>query len=132
MTALKVIFIVDANAIARRATARALQRAGWSLRLFGEPRDALAAVEQLPPDLVVADADLGEMAGVGFLARLRRRAPFARTILVSGADLPSEARRAFRRDVVDALACRPLDRLFVEMARQLLGEQDDDWLAAAG
>ncbi len=129
----KVIYVVDDEASALRAAVAVLRRPGWSLRTFASPMEALDGLEQLTPDLVVADLDMPWMGGVRFIEEIRRRVPSARTILCAGGEVPPEAREALERGDADALCAKPYaGGLLPAMARQLLGEPAEDLLALAG
>jgi len=132
MARLKVIYVVDADPMARHGLWRALTRPGWSFRLLGDARTALEAMRQLPPDLVIADLDLPGVDGVALLAEIHHRAPSVRTILVSGTEVPPGARTAVRDGLIDGLAAKPAGGLLIGMAEQLLGETlAADWPAFA-
>ena len=85
-----------------RAAARKLLEAG-AYRVIGEAADgaaALAAVEQLRPDVLLLDVLLPDTSGFEVAERLARTAAETRVVLVS-----SREDRAFRRPLAESRAC---------------------------
>ena len=130
MSRLKVVFVVDPDPVSRRETVRTLLRPGWSFRSCDDAHQLWADLEQLRPDLVVAELALPGVDGIALSRALHQRDPSIRTILVAGGEMPDVARRALREGIVDGLAAKPLNGTFVRMARQLLGESPLDDTAA--
>lgn len=65
------VLVVDDELDAREAVARFLKRAGHRVRCAVNGREALAAIVDDTPDVVILDAKMPEMDGVSFLEALR-------------------------------------------------------------
>jgi DNA-binding NtrC family response regulator len=65
------ILIVDDDRSFRVVAAAALEAEGYTVRGAASGREALAAVAELPPDVVVLDRNLPDADGLEVLARLR-------------------------------------------------------------
>jgi DNA-binding NarL/FixJ family response regulator len=68
---MKKILIVDDDITLRTALTRYLQNRGYSVVDARSGTEALTAVEQNPPDLIVSDVMMPEMDGLEFCRRLR-------------------------------------------------------------
>jgi DNA-binding response OmpR family regulator len=101
-----------------------------SLRMLGPEFDVLevpSAEEALfigsrvPFDLMVADVRLPGMSGLDMLARLRKRSPNLKVILVTGA-IDSKTRREVSEAGADAFFYKPVEMAdFLDTAERLLG-----------
>jgi two-component system, chemotaxis family, chemotaxis protein CheY len=68
------VLIVDDSKAMRMIVARALRQAGYAscvIREAGDGSDALTAVHELVPDLVLCDWNMPEMSGLDLLEALR-------------------------------------------------------------
>jgi len=68
---MKKILIVDDDITLRTALIRYLQNRGYSVMDAKSGTEALTAIEQDPPDLIVSDVMMPEMDGLEFCRRLR-------------------------------------------------------------
>ena len=71
----ETILVVDDDPTVSDVVRRYLERAGYSVTLAGDGRDALAAYERVRPDLVVLDLMLPGIDGLEVCRRLRASAP---------------------------------------------------------
>lgn len=78
-----------------------LDARGFEIRTAGTAEAALARIEDAPPDAVVADLGLPDLEGPDLIRRLRRAAPGARLLVLTG-----EAGDDLRRRCADAGADR--------------------------
>jgi two-component system invasion response regulator UvrY len=91
------VLIVD-DQLPFRAVARTVIGMTSGFSVSGEAEsgeDAIAAVDEVHPDLVLMDINLGEMNGIEATRRIRARHPDTEVILLSTyseADLPADAR----------------------------------------
>jgi two-component system, NarL family, nitrate/nitrite response regulator NarL len=79
------IFMVDDHSLFRESLGRLLT-ANPQFRIVGQcstAAEALVAILQLKPDLVLLDYDLGEETGYGLIAELKRRHSEARVLMVT-------------------------------------------------
>lgn len=65
------VLVVDDDADSREAVARSLRKAGHRVHCVPNGREALAALTDDTPDVVVLDALMPEMDGVSFLEVIR-------------------------------------------------------------
>ena len=65
------VLVVDDDADAREAIARFLRNAGHRVRCVPNGKEALAAIGEDLPDVVVLDAKMPEMDGITFLEVIR-------------------------------------------------------------
>jgi two-component system invasion response regulator UvrY len=91
------VLIVD-DQLPFRAVARTVIGMTSGFSVSGEAEsgeDAIAAVDEVHPDLVLMDINLGEMNGIEATRRIRAQHPNVEVILLSTyseADLPADAR----------------------------------------
>ncbi|MDE3068467.1 MAG: response regulator [Verrucomicrobiota bacterium] len=81
-----LVFVVDDEPMLLEMAAAILQPAGFQVRVFGEPRQALAefAAAQPPPAVLVTDYAMGDMSGLDLIRECKRLQPRQKTILLSG------------------------------------------------
>src|SRR5207244_382881 len=86
------ILYADGDAEARVVLPRFLARCG-PLRVAATLAEAMAAVEEQCPDLLVVDPALPDGCGLGLADELRRRSPWAQIFVVCGSDGSSDVSR---------------------------------------
>lgn len=101
-----------------------------SLRMLGPEFDvlevpsaeeALLIGSRVPFDLMVADVRLPGMSGLDMLARIRKRSPHLKVILVTGA-IDSKTRREVSEAGADAFFYKPVEMAdFLDTVERLLG-----------
>ena len=100
-----------------------LTRDGWSLSVFGDGRDGLAAVAALRPDLVILDLMLPGLSGMEILAALRSDAATAALpVMMLTAKGQGRDREAAQRAGVSAFMSKPFANAdMVAAVRSLIG-----------
>jgi len=89
--------------------------------------EALLIGSRLPFDLMVADVRLPGMSGLDMLARIRKRSPDLKVILVTGA-IDSKTRREVAEAGADAFFYKPVEMAdFLDTAERLLGLVKDSF-----
>lgn len=80
------VLFVDDEPNLRAALKRTFQsrRDGWSMRFAGSGAEALDMIRATPADVVVSDMAMPEMDGAELLARIKKIAPEAILIILSG------------------------------------------------
>jgi DNA-binding response OmpR family regulator len=93
----KTVYVVDDEAVIAQTLAMILSQSGFAAKAFEKPLLALAAAENVPPDLLITDVMMPEMTGIDLAIRLRDHYPECKVLLFSGkaatADLLEDARR---------------------------------------
>ena len=80
----RTIIVVDDEEQILRALKRSLTREGYKVVPFLRPADALGALKELKPDIVLSDHLMPEMTGLEFLKTVRNRAPDTCRIMLTG------------------------------------------------
>jgi response regulator RpfG family c-di-GMP phosphodiesterase len=80
------VLIVDDDELILKALARILESAGYAPRCYSVPEEALRAIEQDAPVVVISDYMMPEMDGITFLKQARVRYPAAVRILCTAAE----------------------------------------------
>ncbi|OIJ67728.1 response regulator transcription factor [Streptomyces mangrovisoli] len=65
------VLVVDDDAAIRRSLERGLRLSGFAVRAVGSGADALTAVRDTPPDVLVLDVSMPGMSGIEVCTRLR-------------------------------------------------------------
>jgi CheY-like chemotaxis protein len=78
------ILVIDDEPDVRDSIARALGRAGYSVRTAGNASDALAKLEHSPADVVITDIIMPKIDGVQAIESIRKLFPSVRIIAISG------------------------------------------------
>jgi len=81
----KIIYVVDDEPEVRRMFGLCLRRLhpSWRVTEFATPAEALGAIEQRPPHLVLSDHEMPGMSGSELLDRIRQIAPATVRIMIS-------------------------------------------------
>jgi CheY-like chemotaxis protein len=102
------LLLVDDEEEFRRATVPALTRRGFDVREAANGNEALAAVHQELPDVVVLDLKMPGMEGIGVLQELRRISSKLPVLILTGHGNLDDALSGIRLDIVDFLQ-KPVD-----------------------
>ena len=103
------ILIVDDEANQRLMLEQALRALAddWSISTAASGQEALAAVEQQVPDLIITDYHMPAMNGLELIARVRSNALRSRIILITAYSSP-ELYAAVQRLGVDHYLTKPV------------------------
>jgi CheY-like chemotaxis protein len=106
--------IVDDDAVNRLMARAALESAGWSVEEAENGREALAAFQQLHPDVVLLDIMMPEMDGFAACAALRTLPEGAHTpiLIMTGLDDYGSITQAYDAGATDFLT-KPLNGLLL-------------------
>lgn len=117
------VLIVDDSLDVRRMLATSLRMLGPDFEVVEVPsaEEALFIGSRLPFDMMVADVRLPGMSGLDMLARIRKRSPDIKVVLVTGA-MDSKTRREVADSGADAFFYKPVEMAdFLDTAERLLG-----------
>ena len=114
------ILLVDDDDAFRRVMAVELERAGFTVTSAASGGEALRAVADSQPQVVLLDLNLPDMTGLQVLERLRAASPASEVILLTGHGSIDTAIQAIRAGAFDYISkpC-PLDELEVRLQRAM-------------
>lgn len=116
-----VIFVVDDEAMLRRAVGRLLRDPDYQVYYFENPVEALGQIDSLAPALIISDNMMPKMTGFDFLRKVRTERPTIRTLMLTGGYIGEEIRAAVATNEVDCLLEKPwVDATLCETVRALL------------
>ena len=110
---MSLILIADDHAVAREPLARLLQYEGYETACAANGLEALDAVHQRQPDLIVLDLMMPKMSGIAFLETLREESSVSPgtagggdvpVIVLTGAMDPGDLARARELGVREVIA----------------------------
>lgn len=102
------LFIVDDDPEVARVLERFFHRDGWTTTTFLRPSAALAAVEEMPVDVVLTDLTMPEMDGLELTRALRSRGVEAPVLLITAYGTIDHAVNALKQGAFDYLT-KPFD-----------------------
>jgi len=102
------ILIVDDDPVLCRMFARRLQHAGYAIRTANNGVDALQAIEEELPALIILDVYMPEMSGIELLQFLRNEESYQdlKIVLISAASLTDEDNA--HRSLADEFLSKPV------------------------
>ncbi|MGW7818509.1 response regulator transcription factor [Streptomyces puniciscabiei] len=80
------VLVVDDDAAIRRALERGLRLSGFAVRTAGDGAEALAALADAPPDVLVLDVSMPGMSGIEVCTRLRAEGRDLPVLMLSALD----------------------------------------------
>jgi two-component system response regulator RegA len=102
------VLIADDDALLRSALARDLRSRGYDVRTASSVEQAVQTALRQPPDLAILDLRIGEGSGLDILEALRKSAPHARAVVMSGFGSIATAVEAMRLGAV-SFVTKPVD-----------------------
>jgi two-component system response regulator HydG len=102
------ILVVDDEETARNGLAKLLQQEGYVVETAGDGVEALAAVSDRPPALIISDLKMPNMDGMELLKQLRERGIETPTVVATAFGELSSAVAAMRAGAEDYLT-KPID-----------------------
>jgi putative nucleotidyltransferase with HDIG domain len=130
------VLVVDDDEMVLRSLKQSLTRAGYDTRCFNSPVEALAAIRERPPRVLVTDHDMPGMTGLELAAQALEIHPEMKVLLVTGAGDEETARNALRLGVLDYLTKpfelgdlhRAVQKALAEYASDEYAIEMDRWL----
>jgi class 3 adenylate cyclase len=114
------ILLADDNDPFREATAQLLERVGYSVATVGDGRQALQAVAEFRPDLVLLDVIMPGMSGIDVLKQVREQDPLIGIVMMTAFGSEDVAVDALTAGADDYLT-KPLDyeEAFIKLEKVL-------------
>jgi two-component system phosphate regulon response regulator PhoB len=97
---MRIMIIEDEEAL-REVLEYSLRRSGFTVNSFGNANDALIALEDCPPDLVLLDLMLPGLQGLQFMEILRRRDQATPVIVISARNSEADIIKALEQGADD-------------------------------
>jgi DNA-binding NtrC family response regulator len=124
-TTQRTILVVDDEEQILRALKRSLTREGFKVFPFNRPADALAALKEIRPEVVLSDHLMPEMTGLEFLKTVRNRAPDTCRIMLTGHAEMQTAIDAINVGEIYRFLLKPWDDIELSVALSLGLERFD-------
>lgn len=102
------VMVLDDEPIAVKTLQRILDKAGYQVEAFEDPRLALARLEENCFDVVVTDVVMGDIDGIQVLNKVREVCPQARVVIITAYAMMEMARKAMEKGAFDFVA-KPFD-----------------------
>jgi two-component system chemotaxis sensor kinase CheA len=118
------VLVVDDTAVVRELERSILEEAGYRVRTARDGREALAALADAPPDLVVTDVEMPNCDGLELTRAIRAEPALAGlpVVVVTSRAADADRRRAMEAGADAYLVKRDLDqRALLEVVGRLLG-----------
>lgn len=110
------ILVVDDNVAGAQALQKLLALRGHSVRVAADAEDALRAVDEEPPEVVLLDIGLPGMNGYDLAREIKRRAPAVRLVALTGYGQEEDRREAeragFDHHLTKPIGLADLERVF--------------------
>jgi two-component system response regulator RegA len=109
------LLVIDDDAVFRDRLGRAMEKRGYRVDLADGVKTGIEAAERSPPDFAVVDLRLADGSGLDLVAELRKHAPTARVIVLTGYGNIATAVAAMKVGAVDYLP-KPADADAIDAA----------------
>lgn len=111
------VFVVDDESVSLGIMEACLDRAGFAVRSFLDPRGALQAIRETPPRVLVTDVVMPDLSGIDLAREAQLLDPDIGVVLVSGVANEEEATATLPLGVSSYLA-KPVDPKQLQRAVQ--------------
>ncbi len=98
------VLVLDDEPIVGKRLKPALEKMGWEVEVFEEPKEALRRIEAETFDVVVTDIYMDEVDGFEVLDRALDKNPQTKVIIITGYAMMEMARRAMDKGAFDFIA----------------------------
>ena len=109
------LFVVDDEPNIRRVLSTLFSREGWNVLDFENPVEALNALPDYDPDVVITDLSMPEITGMELLQRIRERGSQVPVLMITAHGTIATAVEAMKLGAYDYL-CKPFDLEQVKLA----------------
>jgi DNA-binding NtrC family response regulator len=100
---LKVLLLDDEPMVGRRLKP-ALEKTGYEVTVFQDPRLALQRIDEEEFDIVVTDVRMDEIDGLQVLSHVQAKSTRTKVIIITGFALMALAREAMEKGAFDFIA----------------------------
>lgn len=98
------VIVLDDEPIVGKRLQPALEKMGWQVEVFEEPKKALERIDEGNFDIVVTDIYMNEVDGLQVLDRALEKNPNAKVIIITGYAMMEMARSAMDKGAFDFIA----------------------------
>lgn len=110
------VLVVDDDEVVRTVVSEYLRRRGYEVGEATDGAEALDAIRQAPPDVVVTDLGMPRLDGLGLLRELTKSNPDLPAIVLTAHDSVAEMVQAIREGILFDYQIKPPDLSIVDMA----------------
>jgi DNA-binding NtrC family response regulator len=119
-----LIYVIDDDPVTCDAIAAALGTEGHAVETFTHPRRALEAADDAPPAVAITDFSMPDLNGLELILALRRPAPDATFLVVSGQASVEDAVELMKHGVVDVMVKPPRARALRKAVAMALAQHE--------
>lgn len=98
------ILILDDESLVGQRLKPALVREGYRVETYTAPHEAVARLEEKDFDIVVTDIRMEDLDGLEVLARIRRKAPATKVIMITGYATLDLAKESLKQGAFEFIA----------------------------
>ncbi|MEW6185632.1 MAG: response regulator [Thermodesulfobacteriota bacterium] len=98
------LLILDDESLVGQRLKPALEKEGYRVEAFTEPREALARLEEKDFDIVVTDIRMEDLDGMEVLSRIRQKSPQTKVIMITGYATLELAHESLNKGAFDFIA----------------------------
>jgi two-component system NtrC family sensor kinase len=101
------LLLVDDEEFVLKSLRRVLKRGPWTIETAANGEQGLEVLETFQPEVVVSDFRMPGMSGVEFLSEVKRRAPKAQRIMLTGQADPQAVEEAINQSEIFRFLSKP-------------------------
>ncbi len=98
------ILLLDDEAIVGKRLKPALEKIGYNVEIFFDPKKAVSRISEKEFDIVVTDIYMDDMDGMAVMAYVHEKSPRTKVIMITGYAMISLARDAMEKGAFDFIA----------------------------
>jgi len=110
------VLVVDDDQTIRAVVSEYLRRRGYEVAEATDGVEALDAIRQAPPDVVVTDLGMPRLDGLGLLREIKKSSPDLPAIVLTAHESVNEMVQAIREGILFDYQIKPPDLSIVDMA----------------
>ena len=98
------LLLLDDEAIVGNRLKPALEKAGWDVEVFEDPKKALDRIHEKIFDIVITDIIMADINGIQVLEEVRKKSDTTKVIIITGYATAALAREAMDKGAFDMIA----------------------------